>query len=370
QSAINTILNPANQVSYHFVISREGEIIQAVGIENMAWANGTTNSGDNRDNRHSTIPTIVERRINANLYSVSIGFGDMPTGNPSEQQLASAVSLIRHIQSEVERIYNYTIPLTRARIIGHNEVTPRTRPDCPGRSFPFDELIRRLNESPTQTVPTPPQIQPPWTHGRAVPAGNDQPQTEISDWAIEAWEWATNNGLTDGTRPRDNITRQETVTLLHRLYGFIACEPGATLEEALPAPINYNPPSANRPSATFTDFEMNALCKMVEAEAVGEDDLGQRLVVHVILNRLASQAFPQNLLEVLFAPNQFSPVRDGSFNRAASDERVRKNVLAALSEPDLSQGAMWFNGTHIRATSWAGQNRTHIFDHGGHSFYK
>lgn len=55
-SALNTIMNRNNQVSYHFVVSGQGEIVQAVDITDTAWANGTNNSGDNRDNRHSTIP--------------------------------------------------------------------------------------------------------------------------------------------------------------------------------------------------------------------------------------------------------------------------------------------------------------------------
>ena len=144
-SAVNTILNPTSQASYHFVISSSGEIVQAVSIENMAWANGTTNSGDNRDNRHSTIPAVRERRVNANLYSISIAFGDMPAGNPSEAQLNAAVQLIRHIRSEVQRIYKFTIPLARTNIVGHDQITPITRPDCPGKRFPWDELMRRLN---------------------------------------------------------------------------------------------------------------------------------------------------------------------------------------------------------------------------------
>lgn len=38
-----------------------------------------------------------------------------------------------------------------------------------------------------------------------------------SEWAKEAWEWGTNYDITDGTRPKDNITREEVVTMLHRL---------------------------------------------------------------------------------------------------------------------------------------------------------
>jgi N-acetyl-anhydromuramyl-L-alanine amidase AmpD len=144
-SAINTIMNAANQVSYHFVISRPGEITQLVSLKNMAWANGTSTSGDKRDCRHSTLEIVRTRRVNANRYTVSVGFGDMPSGNPSAEQMSAAAWLIRHIVAEVRRIYGVTIPVRRANIVGHGEITPLTKANCPGRSFPFDELIQLAN---------------------------------------------------------------------------------------------------------------------------------------------------------------------------------------------------------------------------------
>ena len=39
---------------------------------------------------------------------------------------------------------------------------------------------------------------------------------EISPWAAEAWAWAKNKGITDGTRPKDTVTREELVTMLYR----------------------------------------------------------------------------------------------------------------------------------------------------------
>lgn len=36
------------------------------------------------------------------------------------------------------------------------------------------------------------------------------------EWAEEAWVWAKNKGITDGTRPRDLCSREELVTMLYR----------------------------------------------------------------------------------------------------------------------------------------------------------
>ena len=194
-SAINTIMNPANAVSYHFVISRTGEIVQAVDIENTAWASGTTTDGANRDPMHSSHSVIRQRRAtNANLYTINIGFGDMPKGNPSEEQLASATDLILFLKREVRKMYNFDLNLTRTNIIGHADIVPRHKPNCPGRDFPFDELIRRIAGQGSSTAP-----------------GKD-----VAPWAVSAWKWAVGNGITDGTRPLEPITRQEAVVMLHR----------------------------------------------------------------------------------------------------------------------------------------------------------
>ena len=61
-----------------------------------------------------------------------------------------------------------------------------------------------VNQSPQD--PTAPQIRP--GHEPAV-------------WAHDAWLWAMQNLEMDGTRPRDNITRQEVMTLLHRFYNLV-----------------------------------------------------------------------------------------------------------------------------------------------------
>ena len=43
-----------------------------------------------------------------------------------------------------------------------------------------------------------------------------------SSWAKEAWEWAKKEGITDGTRPKDTMTREEMITMLHRYHKQVA----------------------------------------------------------------------------------------------------------------------------------------------------
>lgn len=193
-SAINTITNPASQVSYHYVVSPYGKIAQSVEITDTAWANGTTNSGDNRDNKHSTIPQVRTRRRNANQYTISIGFADSVRGELTPAQLAAGIELIWHIRNQVQSIYGLAIPMARTNIIGHHEITPITRWFCPGPLFPFEEIVQ--HDAP------------------ALEPSQENP----SPWAKEAWDWGITNGLTDGTHPHSTPTREQMVTLLHRYH--------------------------------------------------------------------------------------------------------------------------------------------------------
>ena len=344
-SGINTVTNPSSQVSYHFIIGSGGEITQHVNIEDMAWANGTTNGGDERDNRHSTLAAVRERRINANLYSVSIGFGDMPAGNPSPQQMDAVVWLINHIRSEVERMFGYSIPMTRDRIIGHNEVTPIRRPGCPGRNFPFDELLVLLN-----TPISPISLRPAPTYS--------QEQVVTIDVLGKVQDI---NGYID-----DGVTYVQLRGMATAMGYAVSWDEGRRIPVVSEGKFA---PATSREPLVLTDFEMTALCKMVWAEARGEDELGQRLVVHVIRNRMADPAFPDNLLEVLFQPEQFSPVRNGAFDRAEVDDRIRQRVMRALEERDQAQGATFFRMIEGAEGSWHEGHLREVFDYGVHRFY-
>lgn len=46
----------------------------------------------------------------------------------------------------------------------------------------------------------------------------EPPADQPAEWAVYAWEKAYNSGILDGTRPTDNITRQELAVVLDRLW--------------------------------------------------------------------------------------------------------------------------------------------------------
>ena len=222
---ISWITNPVSQVSYHFVVAHDGRIVHAVDITNMAWANGTTTNGDNRDIRHSPLQVVRDRRVNANLYTVSIGFEGrlaQTQGSLTPAQLEAGVWLITHIREEVSRLYNISgmaFPFDRSHIVGHHEITPRTRPSCPGPQFPFDTIIQQLFENSTEPLePEEPSLPP----DESLPPTTQLPINAIpSSWAREAWMWAFANGITDGTNPQGTPTREQMMQLLFNYHRFI-----------------------------------------------------------------------------------------------------------------------------------------------------
>lgn len=46
----------------------------------------------------------------------------------------------------------------------------------------------------------------------------EEDEDEPSDWAEESWGWAQDTGITDGSDPKGNITREQVAVMLERLY--------------------------------------------------------------------------------------------------------------------------------------------------------
>lgn len=68
-------------------------------------------------------------------------------------------------------------------------------------------------------------------------------------------------------------------------------------------------------NTVYNEKDYNTLCRIVEAEAGGEDTVGKIMVANVILNRVAHSKFPDTVTEVVYASGQFSPVSSGKINR-------------------------------------------------------
>jgi N-acetylmuramoyl-L-alanine amidase len=128
----NWLCNPKAKASSNYLITRTGKIIQLVKDEDTAWANGGVNKPS----------WTLYDGTNPNRYTISIeheGYGfNGGDGNLTEQQYKATLCLHRQL------INKWNIPIDRNHIIGHFEIDKINRPNCPGKAFPWDRLMKDL----------------------------------------------------------------------------------------------------------------------------------------------------------------------------------------------------------------------------------
>lgn len=116
------------------------------------------------------------------------------------------------------------------------------------------------------------------------------------------------------------------------------------------------------------------LAKIAMAEAEGEDIKGKALVIRVVLNRVESNDFPDDIEEVILQNDgncyQFSPVRpEGRWWTTEPNEDCWEAVRMVQEEQwDESYGAMYFESKGD--SEWHRNNLEYLFQHGGHHFYR
>lgn len=115
------------------------------------------------------------------------------------------------------------------------------------------------------------------------------------------------------------------------------------------------------------------LAKIAMAEAEGESIEGKALVMLVVLNRVKSNEFPDTVSEVILQCKgdtyQFTPVKNGRFDRVEPNEDCWKALEMVELGWDESQGALYFEACTTKST-WHSRNLTPLFICGGHQFYK
>lgn len=105
---------------------------------------------------------------------------------------------------------------------------------------------------------------------------------------------------------------------------------------------------------------MHCVAQAVYSEARGESEIGQRAIVHVIMNRAKNKKFPNTLCGVV--------KQAGQFTRKVGSGPVWKRIEQIVLHPgaDPTHGALYFKAKHS-AIKWGKQFVTSI---GNHLFYK
>ena len=116
-------------------------------------------------------------------------------------------------------------------------------------------------------------------------------------------------------------------------------------------------------SYSLTDEEIDLIALVTMAEAEGECEEGQRLVIDTILNRVDSELryFPDTVYDVVYQKNAFSSMHNGRVKRCYVKEEIRQLVIEELQER-TNYEVMYFHAKKY------GKYGTPMFAVGNHYF--
>lgn len=123
----------------------------------------------------------------------------------------------------------------------------------------------------------------------------------------------------------------------------------------------------------FSNQDYEVLKRIVQAEAGICDMKGKILVANVIINRVKSSRFPNNITDVVYQRSQFSPVSNGSINTCKVTQDTVNAVNRALTGEDYSDGALYFmyrGASRSSNVRWFDVSLTYLFQHEKHEFFR
>ena len=127
-------------------------------------------------------------------------------------------------------------------------------------------------------------------------------------------------------------------------------------------------PAIPEPVVLLTEEEKQMLLKLGMAER-GEAGCTEciALVMCTVLNRVEADRFGNSIKSVIFAPDQFTPVMDGSYNVAKPNQQCQDALEKVIYGWDESQGALFYEW--CQGPSWHSQNLHLLFQHCDVRFY-
>lgn len=206
--------------------------------------------------------------------------------------------------------------------------------------------------------------------------------------AAVTWEngsaWVRGAGLTLSARPGEQwLTVNDRALYIPqgvRLEGGTTLVPIRVLAQALDGHVDWSArdgvtltAGAGRPgSASYTQDDLYWMARIISAESRGEPLLGKLAVGTVVLNRVASEEFPNTVHDVIFDRKwgvQFTPVANGS----VYNEPTQESVLAAKLVLDGARAAgdsLYFIAPNLTNNHWVMENQTYVTTIGCHWFYR
>lgn len=172
---------------------------------------------------------------------------------------------------------------------------------------------------------------------------NDSYEPNYSKWDIK-------NGLRNGFRENDILLGYEGGWIYDK-----AAMPDEPFLYYEPEPVR----GECRYDFTLTENEKWFIAKVVWVEARGESREGQQAVAEVILNRLASDKFPNTLQNVVYAANQFNSAK--FLDTAKPYQMQYEAVENALLGPYVLPEDVYYFATTAKTSKIWGKIGGHVF---------
>ena len=108
----------------------------------------------------------------------------------------------------------------------------------------------------------------------------------------------------------------------------------------------------------YSKQEIYELAKIIMCEAEGESQKCKEYVGQVVLNRVKSKSFPDNIHDVIFQRKQFTPTFDGRWEKVEPNQDCYDAAYKVINSSKPLTKALYFEA--CKGESWHSRNLTLI----------
>lgn len=118
-------------------------------------------------------------------------------------------------------------------------------------------------------------------------------------------------------------------------------------------------------AAGLSENDRKLLLRIAQSEAGNQGPDGMWLVMSVVMNRVASEEWPDTVKAVINQPGQFSPISDGRFYKVEISEEAYE-ALERVEAGDIAESIIAFE---VQGSDVLDQYFAMAFDYRDHKFY-
>lgn len=262
----------------------------------------------------------LQRAINANEKRQNDRLSEAAKANNTTAQT------VTHTEASVSvsyvKINSYTKQIDRVKTINTNTITRKYTTKSTNK--PREKIEKNTDEENFVNI----LCKPEYTNARTQ-------IFRIVDWLFDLLE-----------ENPDTVNMIDlTKYLFNKVLGRDEFDTDFKFDEYEPGSINnisLGSGGASYESLNLTESDLQILYKITFAERGDGTQEQQEYVVSVILNRVLSSKFPNTVYDVVFAPYQFEPTRNGAYDRATPTSTTIAAVDNVVKTGDKSKCAVYF----------------------------